>query len=429
MGGSKIEAAFGSNTMALLFRKGASPRRKLKRVLWMGWWYNKTVKTMANHFTIKAGMKQYVLDREFHTKGLRNAVSCVLREGLDTSWGVGLKNQMVRRGVPFNAVGGEPFRRGSRGTWQMFHTNDRVCEISKGRHPKTSMKVQEQLITFITKAIEEIVDGRLDWSPNWYNSGNAVPDGEWTEMREILRVLHEVDPYYSHQLNNMYDFYAKDFIVPEDVNIFKMPNKESAYAMTTWAFVKFLENFARQWFTSYWDSSMKWASPHVAFCEEPCPRGSHAKTRFCQAFLFGWMDREVIDKLCTLFDDANKECKVQQKSKKLRMEKERKRAVALCQNTKGTIRYMERNKIPWADEKIEIIEQALALAKKKRAKYQDELDNALNQRGAFLLPCVCKEMWNYYKEKDENAGERLFENKSANTIVAVQILKSVCNTA
>ena len=116
-----------------------------------------------------------------------------------------------------------------------------------------------------------------------------------------------------------------------------MPNKESAYAMTTWAFVKFLENFARQWFTSYWDSSMKWASPHVAFCEVPCPRGSHAKTRFCQAFLFGWMDRQVIDKLCTLFDDANKECKVQQKSKKLRMEKERKRAVALCQNTKGTM--------------------------------------------------------------------------------------------
>ena len=176
-----------------------------------------------------------------------------------------------------------------------------------------------------------------------------------------------------------------------------------------WALHKYIEDFMRVWFTT----------------ASTCKKGTHAKNKFYKAFIKN-QDEEVENKLIDMWIEAEREIKNDRATEKINRKINKEKSTHLkvetrwgIINTGLDINYMEYN--------ISLLEEDLKKKKNKLANKKQIYEQHLHQRGAFILPEVCKELWKVYQESKEVHGEKLFNNPSNNTIRIVQALRCVTN--
>mgnify|MGYP001457950113 CR=1 FL=1 len=103
---------------------------------------------------------------------------------------------------------------------------------------------------------------------------------------------------------------------------------------------------------------------------------------------------------------------------------DRERSTVLARRVKNTLLWTGYKEVR-LDERISGMEEELERLKGKKKEELRVRDWCENQRAAFLMPLVSKDLWNVFKESGENAGERVFERPSNTTVRMVQVLKGI----
>lgn len=281
-------------------------------------------------------------------------------------------------------------------------------------HPATSVKQGRVLERTILKMLDAIRDDRLAWKPNWVpfvdfeNIDTKDWDMEVLERREI------------GVLTSMYRRLGWGG-AEEQITLSQMTDYEVFQAkegFREWALSKFIENFMRQWFSSYTGDPRRGG--------ETCKKRAHGKTRFRWAFCEGPTapSADVAEMLMGIYEEV--ECEINDEAAKRKKQNKinRERSTVLAHKVKVNLHWADRSEIN-LEARISGMEQELERLKSKRKEVRKERDWCENQRAAFLMPLVSKDLWNVFKESGENAGERVFERPSNTTVRMVQVLKGI----
>ena len=274
------------------------------------------------------------------------------------------------------------------------------------RHPATSKERGDIMVRFIVKLLSCNLNGEIQWWPDWFAfSGNEY----YLEESEIKRVALRVHEHHW------------DAIQCPTEHLF-MGDSLKARILSRWAFAKYIELIMRMWFDTYTR-------------DEPCKPRVHGKTRFYAGFVKVNEYRERDDKikaehekLMEIYMGAEQDVKKMRHEMREKKRIDKEKSTKLKKQTKWTLRMG-----PWLMRyKQEGIDLEMKKLQKKMDKYnklKSEYIDAEHQRSAFILPEVCKGIWNVYQESEEVHGERIFHRPSGNTVRLVQVLKSVSGTA
>ena len=278
-------------------------------------------------------------------------------------------------------------------------------------HPPTSIKQGRVLERVIFKILGAIRDYRLVWSPKWVQFAEVQGGDDPDRNMEIIerREIGYITGMFRAIATGMNSPLAK----MTDLEIFQ---EKEGYR--EWALSKFIENFMRQWFTSYTGDPGRDG--------ETCKKRVHGKTRFRWAFCEGPTApaADVAEMLMGIYEEAEGEINDEAAKRKKQKKIDRERSTVLARRVKNTLRWSG-FKEDRLDERISEMQQQLERLKGKKKEEQNVRDWCENQRAAFLMPLVSKGLWNVFKESGENAGERIFECPSDTTVRMVQVLKCI----
>lgn len=284
-------------------------------------------------------------------------------------------------------------------------------------HPATSAKQGRVLERTILKMLDAIAANRLEWSPNWvpfFNFQDYDVDTKGYSMEALERREMAIITIMYRRLVGL-EFVEQQIALSQmtDYEIFQ---EKEGYR--EWALSKFIENFMRQWFTSYTGDPRRDG--------ETCKKRAHGKTRFRWAFCEGPTApaADVAEMLMGIYEEAEGEINDEATKRKKQKKIDRERSTVLARRVKNTLRWTG-YKEDRLDERISEMEQQLERLKGKKKEEQNVRDWCENQRAAFLIPLVSKGLWNVFKESGENAGERIFECPSNTTVRMVQVLKDI----
>jgi len=302
-------------------------------------------------------------------------------------------------------------------------------------HPATSARHGWVLERTILKMLDAIWGDRLEWTPNWVPFVEIADldttdldtkdwDMEVIERREIghLTFMYRQlgwnggappEGWGSPQAELAH---INEQIALSSKTDFEVFEENEGYR--EWALSKFIENFMRQWFTSYT------GDPHRD--GETCKKRVHGKTRFRWAFCEGPSapSPDVVEMLMGMYEEAEEEEAVEAAKRKKQNKIDRQRSTVLAWRVKNTLIWSGQKKAKLAS-RITLFEQQLEYLKAKMKQEEDVSDWCDNQRAAFLMPLVSKDLWNIFKESKENAGERVFECPSNTTVCMVRALQDV----
>jgi len=256
-----------------------------------------------------------------------------------------------------------------------------------------------------------IRDYRLVWSPKWVQFAEVQG---WDDPDRNMEIIERREIGY---ITGMFRAIATGMNSPlakmTDLEIFQ---EKEGYR--EWALSKFIENFMRQWFTSYTGDPGRDG--------ETCKKRVHGKTRFRWAFCEGPTApaADVAEMLMGIYEEAEGEINDEAAKRKKQKKIDRERSTVLARRVKNTLRWSG-FKEDRLDERISEMQQQLERLKGKKKEEQNVRDWCENQRAAFLMPLVSKGLWNVFKESGENAGERIFECPSDTTVRMVQVLKCI----
>ena len=281
-------------------------------------------------------------------------------------------------------------------------------------HPATSTKQGRVLERTILKMLGAIKDNRLVWSPNWvpFFDFEDLDTKDWDMEVLERREIGVLTSIYRHTAGTS----AEEQIALSQTTDFQIFQAKEGYR--EWALSKFLENFMRQWFTSYTGDPRRDG--------ETCKKRAHGKTRFRWAFCEGPTApaADVVEMLMGMYEEAEGEINDEATKNKKQNKINRERSTVLAQRVKVNLHWADRSEIN-LDARISGMEQELERLKGKKKEVRKERDWCENQRAAFLMPLVSKDLWNVFKESGENAGERVFERPSNTTVRMVQVLKGI----
>lgn len=281
-------------------------------------------------------------------------------------------------------------------------------------HPATSVKQGRVLERTILKMLDAIAINRLAWSPNWVPFFDYEDiDTKYWDM-EVLerREIGVLTTMYRHLAGGS----AEEQIALSQMTDYEVFQAKEGYR--EWALSKFIENFMRRWFTSYTGDPQRDG--------DTCKKRARGKTRFRWAFCEGPTApaADVVEMLMGIYEEAECEINDEATKRKKQYKIDRERSTVLARRVKNTILWTDRHEARLV-ERIEEAEQELERLKVKKKEDERTRDWCYNQRAAFLMPLVSKDLWNIFKESGENAGERVFERPSNTTVRMVQVLKGI----
>ena len=281
-------------------------------------------------------------------------------------------------------------------------------------HPATSVKQGRVLERTILKMLDAIAINRLAWSPNWvpFVDFQDVDTKGWDMEVLERREIGVLTTMYRHLAGGS----AEEQIALSQMTDFQVFEAKEGYP--EWALSKFIENFMRCWFTSYT------GDPHRD--GETCKKRARGKTRFRWAFCEGPTApaADVAEMLMGIYEEAECEINDEATKRKKQYKIDRERSTVLARRVKNTLLWTgyKENRL---DERISEMQQELERLNGKKKEELRVRDWCENQRAAFLMPLVSKDLWNVFKESGENAGERVFERPSNTTVRMVQVLKGI----
>lgn len=278
--------------------------------------------------------------------------------------------------LPPNSVGGD----GINLAYPLIHN---LKNLPVGTQPPIPSKTAKFLIKVISKIMKAVQDNECDWVPEWHSNHGRTANEDLLDVTTSFTAL------------------VPGEMIPEQLR-----------CLRTWMVYKFIENCMRQWYRTY----------------EVCKKGTQNKTRFRVAFCEGIPDEQV-DTLMNIYETSVKELNCEatekveaKKRKKERIEEAKKKASALKIYTKNQLEYTGEALFKREKEFLDLQAKIAALHRARNI--------SLHQRAAFLLPLVCKSLWDIYKECDDIEGELVFtrpSNKTSQVVAALQYARYKSN--
>ena len=291
--------------------------------------------------------------------------------------------------------------------FEPFNVGRKFIHSKKDRpeHQATNRNVARILVRFLTKLICMIVNNEIDWSPEWFGTTrHGVYYNEDMEVRYVASRILRDDRYI---YDGLYSGESRDLQDNNDITEYQKAQGKRMVAL--WALHKYIEDFMRVWFKT----------------AEGCKKGTCAKEKFIRAFIKG-ENEEVEGRLLNLWLESYREIKELRADETIQRQIFKQKSMKLKTETKQGLSYCE---FGIADTQFMIDELELQLEKKKMLliKHKESEEAHQDQRGAFMLPEVCKEVWGVYQDSGELHGEKIFNNPSTNTIRVINALVCAMN--